>query len=107
VTVTDAHGCQDTASAFVDQPAVLVPLITSVDINGNNVTCFGAADDTSCAAPVGGTPPYSYLWTPSLLTTQCVMGQGGGTLVCVTVTDANGCTGDTCKLITQPDSLWL
>jgi gliding motility-associated-like protein len=107
VTATDAHGCVDTACAFVDQPAVLVPLITSVDINGNNVSCYGFADDTSCANPIGGTPPYSYMWTPSSLTSQCVIGQGGGILICVTVTDANGCTGDTCKIITQPDSLWL
>src|SRR5258706_1712564 len=107
ITCTDLHGCTDTACAIVGQPAVLVPLITSVNINGNNVSCFGAADDTSCAAPTGGTPPYSYLWTPSLLSTQCITGQGGGTLICVTVTDVNGCTGDTCKLITQPDSLYL
>jgi hypothetical protein len=47
VTATDANGCVDTACAFVDQPAVLVPLITSVNINGNNVSCWLSADDTS------------------------------------------------------------
>lgn len=107
ITVTDAHGCTASASAFVDEPAVQVPLITSVNINGNNVSCYGLADDTSCANVTGGTLPYTYLWTPSLLNTQCVTAQGGGVLICVTVTDANGCTGDTCKIITQPDSLWL
>ncbi|MBK5284406.1 MAG: SprB repeat-containing protein, partial [Bacteroidia bacterium] len=107
VTCTDANGCTCSTSVTITQPGVLVPLISSVNINGNNVSCYGFADDTSCANPVGGTPPYTYQWTPSGFSTQCVTGQGGGIVVCVTVTDANGCSADTCKIISQPDSLYL
>lgn len=107
VTVTDANGCTTTVSAIVTQPAIIVPLITNVSINGNDVSCWLAADDTSCAGVTGGTPPYTYHWTPGDSTTQCITGMGGGVLICVTVTDANGCTGEACHSLSQPDSLYL
>jgi gliding motility-associated-like protein len=108
VTVTDCNGCTASACTTIAQPGAIVPLITSVLIDTvNNVSCWGAMDDTSCVSVTGGTPPYTYNWTPSGLTSLCVTAQGGGTVICVTVTDANGCVGNACHLITQPDSLYL
>lgn len=53
----------------------------SVDDNG---------DETATANPMGGTPPYTYLWSNGE-TTQTVVDVANQTLD-VTVTDANGCT---------------
>ncbi|MBK5285001.1 MAG: hypothetical protein JJE25_06330, partial [Bacteroidia bacterium] len=107
VTITDALGCTATASQVISEPFVLVPLITSVSINGNDVSCWLAADDSSCASVTGGTAPFTYFWTPGDSTGSCVTGMGGGIIICVTVTDANGCTGDACHMLSQPDSLYL
>lgn len=108
VTVTDCNGCTASACTTIAQPGAIVPLISSVLIDTvNNVSCYNAMDDTSCVSVTGGTPPYTFIWTPSGSSDTCVYAQGGGTLICVTVTDSNGCTGNACHLITQPDSLYL
>ena len=107
VTVTDAMGCTTTVSQVITQPGTLVPLITSVTINGHDVSCWHANDDSSCASVTGGTPPYTYHWTPGDSTGVCVTGMGGGVAICVTVTDANGCVGNACHVLSEPDSLYL
>ncbi|WP_461305114.1 Ig-like domain-containing protein, partial [Aureisphaera sp.] len=48
-------------------------------------------DGTATASPSGGTPPYTYSWSPGGETTQTITGLSQGTYT-VTVTDANGCT---------------
>ncbi|MBI3260266.1 MAG: PKD domain-containing protein [Ignavibacteriae bacterium] len=62
LTITDAHGCSDTKS-FVITP-VFSPTISA----GNNISiCKGDKRVVLGGAPTasGGTPPYSYLWTPA------------------------------------------
>lgn len=82
-SVTDSKGCVAFANANVVQPSVLTTTITSV-VSSCNV-CIGSAT----ANGVGGTSPYTFLWsngqTSSTATNLCV---GVHT---VTVTDASGC----------------
>ncbi|MEM1358224.1 MAG: SprB repeat-containing protein, partial [Bacteroidota bacterium] len=86
VTLTDARGCMATASTSISEP----PAITG-NIFGDASVCPGVADAFIRIAPTGGTPPYSYVWSPGGFT-----GQGVGPLPAgmysVTVTDANECT---------------
>jgi hypothetical protein len=94
VTVTDANGCIKTTNATVSQPSVL-----SVSTTKTNEIQGGTKGSVS-AVVTGGTPTYSYVWTPSG-NTATINNLAAGTYK-VTVTDANGCTAtaqDTVKLI--------
>jgi gliding motility-associated-like protein len=56
VTVTDAHGCQDTAAASVSEPQSL-----GIALRSKNVTCYGDENGRIQIDSVwGGTPPYDF-----------------------------------------------
>ncbi|MCZ8286083.1 MAG: SprB repeat-containing protein, partial [Bacteroidia bacterium] len=82
-SVTDSKGCVSFTTASVVQPPVLTATITNV-VSSCNV-CIGSAT----ANGIGGTTPYTFLWsngqTTPVATNLCV---GNHT---VTVTDAGGC----------------
>ncbi|WP_187271059.1 SdrD B-like domain-containing protein [Neolewinella aurantiaca] len=86
VTLTDARGCTATANAVIDEPDPITG-----NIFGDNTVCPGEADAFIRIAPQGGTPPYSYVWSPGGQTGQGIGPLGAGTYG-VTVTDANECT---------------
>ena len=87
VTVTDASGCSDTATATVTEPAAIV--ITGVTTYDNG-TSNGSIDATIS----GGTIPYvSTIWS-NAATTEDISGLAAGDYT-ITVTDDNGCTKDT------------
>jgi gliding motility-associated-like protein len=54
------------------------------------VKCFNGSDGNISINPVGGTAPYTYLWTGGI-TTQNLTSRPGGTYT-VTITDSKGCT---------------
>jgi len=94
VTVTNAAGCQGTASITVNQPASPLPAIT-----GNNSICVG--ESTVLNAGSGFS---SYLWSPGGSTAQQITVSTGGTYH-VTVTNAAGCSGTATFSVTQASSL--
>jgi gliding motility-associated-like protein len=85
ITTTDANGCTITASVTVAEPSPLV-----ISISSTQSTC-GNANGTATAAPSGGTPGYTYLWSPAGGTGSSASGLVAGTYSCV-ITDMNGCT---------------
>ena len=96
VTVTDANGCMATTSGTVNEPPELTTTTQSV-----HDVCPGEATGGVMVLPVGGTPPYTYLWSTGATT------QGEATLPAgvytVTVTDANGCTAvDDIEIVELP-----
>jgi len=98
VTVTDDHGCTTTASATITEPPVLTAT-TSV----TNVSCHGGSNGSATVTAVGGTSPYTYLWSNGQTSvTATSLAQG---TYSVTVTDANGCTATASATITEPDVL--
>jgi len=85
VIISDGEGCTATATVTITQPSVL-----AANASGTPQMANGAADGTATAAPVGGTPGYTYAWSNSG-TTQTITDLLPGSYT-VTITDANGCT---------------
>ncbi len=98
ITVTDAHGC--TSSAITD-PALTEPLALSLILTGTNVSCAGSNNGSADAAVFGGTPPYSYAWTPGGSTASTLDFLNAGSYT-VLVTDSSSCTISGVVAITQP-----
>lgn len=102
VTVTDANGCQDSATINLTQPT---PVTATVAIN-NHVSCNGVCDGSATITPAGGTPGYTIAWPggPNNAPTKSTL--CAGTHV-VTVTDANNCATTVNVVITEPSALSL
>lgn len=100
ITVTDAAGCVGTASVNITQP----PLLTSAIGSYSNVTCAGLTNGQATMLVNGGTPNYSYAWTPSAQTSSIMINVGVNTYTC-NVTDANLCTTSQVVTISQPTPL--
>jgi len=97
VTVTDANGCTEIGTATITQPAAALTSSSNVT---QQVSCFSGANGSISLTVTGGTSPYAYNWSHGA-TTQNASGLQAGTYT-VTITDANGCTSNQSKTITQP-----
>ncbi|MFH1320919.1 MAG: gliding motility-associated C-terminal domain-containing protein [Bacteroidota bacterium] len=101
VTVTDANGCETTASVFINEPPLLTISISSIV----NISCNGAGDGEATVVAAGGMPPYSYVWnTTPFQSTVTVTGLFPGDYA-ITVADINGCAISDTVTITQPQVL--
>ncbi len=85
LTVTDDHGCTETASAEVGQDADFFCNIQLLQ----TVSASGASDGALQGTAVNGTPPYSYEWSNGSLTVLAGNLSGGEHFL--TVTDAENC----------------
>ena len=99
VIITDSLGATHLDSVTVNQP-------TDISINPNPVypLCYGMCDGSISTNPTGGTPPYTYLWSPLGATSSMVTGLCAG-LYNVTVTDDNGCVANDSIAILEPPLL--
>ncbi len=93
VTVTDGNGCTKSGSASVQLGAGL-----AINIAAPSFVCVGSTASAT-ANPVGGTAPFTFLWSNGQ-TTQTATGLTAGTYS-VTATDANGCFGSASVTIQQ------
>src|SRR5437764_674662 len=69
-----------------------------------NVSCFAGNNGSAAVAAAGGTPGYSYLWSPTGGNSVTANNLIAGTYT-VTVTDANGCSITSSTIITEPPAL--
>lgn len=100
VYVFDNKLCSDTLLVTILEPNEIV--IDSIVIL-SEMSCFGANDAAMIVYASGGSPNanypyYTYLWTPSGVTTDKVSGLGAGVYT-ATVTDANGCSTNASETI--------
>lgn len=98
-TVTDANGCTTTGTYNVTQPTALMAMLDSA----TNVSCHGGANGAAYASAMGGTSPYTYLWS-NATATPSVTGVAAGVYT-MTATDDNGCTTTTSATITEPSAI--
>ncbi|MBC7776701.1 MAG: gliding motility-associated C-terminal domain-containing protein [Phycisphaerae bacterium] len=85
VVVTYTGGSTGTGSITLDQPPALAQTNTV-----NTVSCSGGSNGAINLTPIGGTFPYTYLWSNGA-TVQDPAGLTAGTYT-VTVTDFKSCT---------------
>lgn len=100
VTVSDDNGCIDTASYDVLQPSSALQLFNPTI---TPVTCFAGSDGAITSNPVGGTTPYSFVWSNTANTAAITSLTSAN--YDITVTDANGCTDTASYFVNQPTDL--
>lgn len=100
VTITDGNGCTTQSVATVGTPTQInIQLVSST-----NVTCNGGNNGAITISATGGTPGYTYQWTPNVGSGPSVTNLTAGSYQ-VLVTDANGCTRTTTIDILQPTAI--
>lgn len=107
VTIADANGCSVQDTITIIEPVVLGANVFPItDYNGFNIGCFGASDGRALAEPIGGTPPFTYLWSNNAnnQTTDIAYDIPVGSYS-VTITDANGCTATGSTSLNEPPPL--
>lgn len=98
VVVTDVNECSGQASVTITAPPAV-----SLQTSFANATCAGNNDGSASVTAMGGTPPYTYLWSSGQTTAQAT-GLGAGTYT-IQVTDANGCVATAMVTINQPPTV--
>jgi gliding motility-associated-like protein len=99
--VTDANGCVTSSSITIAQPQALIMTASS----HSNISCFGGTNGQIITAVQGGSPGYTYSWTPSQSGNNGVLGglsAGGYSLV---VIDSKTCSINANFIITEPSAL--
>src|SRR6185436_13782389 len=81
------------ANGTLTQPSVVTGATSATSTN-----CLSSTGTASVVAS-GGTPGYTYLWSPSNLTTATISNRPAGTYT-VLITDSHGCTGSASATIT-------
>ncbi|HEU4717249.1 MAG TPA: SprB repeat-containing protein, partial [Bacteroidia bacterium] len=98
-TITDANGCTFQQGVIITQPAPM-----ALNVIGTNVQCNGMNNGSAVAAVSGGSPGYSYSWSPAGGTGDTATALSPGNYS-VTITDANGCSAGGSVAITEPPVL--
>lgn len=100
IIVYDGAGCLASAAVQINQPPQLVSAIGTP----THSSCFLSFNGQAPALVNGGTPGYTYSWTPSSQTNSLLVGAGAGAYACV-ITDNNGCVTSSSVMLTQPQQL--
>ncbi|MCX7955406.1 MAG: PKD domain-containing protein [Bacteroidales bacterium] len=85
VTVTDAKGCKDSASVYINEPPKLF-----IDIPDTILACKDSVIQLS-ASVTGGTYPYSLIWNTGQHSQTINVSPQVSTMYSVSVYDANNC----------------
>jgi gliding motility-associated-like protein len=99
VTITDANNCVVTATTTVAQSSSF-SLTTIV----KNISCNGLSNGSATVTTQGGTPAYTYSWTPNVGANAIATGLSVGNYS-VLVTDNNLCKNTTALSISEPNAL--
>ena len=98
--VTAFDGCDSTIVTNLQ----VAPLLNLEVIQTVEATGYQAPDGVAMASASGGIAPYTYLWENNQ-SSPTATNLSGGNNYCVTVTDAIGCTAESCVLILFPSNI--
>jgi hypothetical protein len=99
--LSDVNGCSMTQLYTITQPTAITNTPTQT-----NITCNGAQNGTAKVIASGGSPGYSYSWSPSGGTAATASGLLPGTYTC-TISDMSYCSVTAVYTLTQPAALAL
>ncbi|MFH2141886.1 MAG: gliding motility-associated C-terminal domain-containing protein [Bacteroidota bacterium] len=100
LTVTDNSGCY----ATIPEITVTKPTVLDILVNGISPSCYGENSGSVSVIANGGTPPYSYIWNSTVMTTPVFDSVASGLIsgtYFITVTDSRLC--DTVDYVTLTD----
>ena len=97
-TITDANGCTLTDSLAIQDNSSPI----SIDLAIKDVDCFGGNNGSMAALPVGGTAPYTFLWSTTS-TQDSIYNLLPGSYW-INVVDANGCSKTDTGTVGQPSN---
>lgn len=100
VTITDIHGCIDTASITLSSPSQL-----NISAFSSDVKCYNGNDGLGNSVTSGGTTPYFYFWNsaPAQLQDSALFLYAGNYMVIVT--DRNFCKDTAYIIVNQPPAI--
>ncbi|KUO68439.1 MAG: hypothetical protein APF83_00510 [Lutibacter sp. BRH_c52] len=98
--LVDYNGNVITIEVDINEPEVL-----TASANVINNICFAGNTGSIIVTAIGGTAPYSYLWSNG--GTEDQIGDLTAGIYSVLITDANGCTSNTQYEVTQPTQIVL
>jgi gliding motility-associated-like protein len=99
--IHDASGCLSSQQVTITEPTQL-----NANAASTNISCQGNCDGTANVSPSGGSPVYTYSWSPSNQTGASVAGLCPNTYTC-SVTDSKGCKAMATLLVTEPAALTI
>ncbi len=98
--IIDINGCENGDIAEIN---IAINDIGTIE-NSSDPLCYGMCDGWATVTPSGGTPPYTYNWTPGFETTQTITNLCGGTYT-YTILDANACMYIDDIIIVEPTQM--
>ena len=99
VSVSDANGCQSVGGLKLSLEGNITLMV-----DGQPISCFGAADAMLSAMPVTGAAPFSYQWSP-INSMEPHLDDLGPGVYTVTATDFYGCTATFSFTLSDPPVL--
>ena len=87
IIVRDSNGCSETTAVTITQP----PLTLTIEITDTTFAVCGDSNGTATGTPLGGTPPFTYLWDDPLAQTDSTADSLAAGRYSIWVTDSNGC----------------
>ena len=81
-------GCTN-VDTIITVPGPLAPL---ADILTSHTSSCGQSNGLAVAQVTGGTPPYTYVWSAGIPTSDSATGLPGNSQIYLTVTDSHGCS---------------
>lgn len=105
VYITDSIGCASSISIEILEPENYPSLLVTPP-SVKQISCYGANDGSIDIIPIGGVPPYTFVWSNGD-STEDLSNLGAGDYF-VTVTDANLCSYQSNAItIIEPDPVVL
>ncbi|GDX52550.1 T9SS C-terminal target domain-containing protein [Bacteroidota bacterium] len=96
VSVTDANGCTLLGSGAVNPPPTII-----INTHPHNVSCNGFSDGWISFTQQNAILPFSSLWMPGSIPYDTIKNLAVGTYN-ITITDNNGCTGNSNAVVGEP-----